>query len=230
MERAGRSRAYWNVQREYWTWLSQRRSHAPHVLNGTGEKPPASSYQPAQGTLNTCGDRPYSWSSVSGLSPRLTTSDMKPPLLLVVLVLVAQASHAATVYRWVDESGVIHITSEKPPASVRAEKLDLPTAKPGSGASAKSGATHTKSPTASPAQVAERAEVLNSLKNRECVLALEELDRRRASEPTSAGVAPSAANRRRNCSTNPTVRSEQRPWRFSCGCRTARPARRRVPS
>ena len=37
--------------------------------------------------------------------------------------------HAATVYRWVDEAGVIHITTEKPPAGVRAERLDLPTAK-----------------------------------------------------------------------------------------------------
>jgi hypothetical protein len=136
---------------------------------------------------------------------------MKPPLVLVALVLVAQAGHAATVYRWVDESGVIHITSEKPPAGVRAEKLELPTAKPASAGSTKSGTTQAKAPAVSPAQVAERAEILNSLKNRECVLALEALDRKTsASEPTSA------AELRRlqqtvdgNCSTNPTVRSEQ---------------------
>ena len=136
---------------------------------------------------------------------------MKLAPLLVAVAFVAHLGHAATVYRWVDESGVIHITSEKPPAGVRAEKLELPTAKPASGASAKSGASQTKSPTASPAQVAERAEVLSSLKNRECVLALEALDRKTsASEPTSA------AELRRlqqtvdgNCSTNPTVRSEQ---------------------
>jgi hypothetical protein len=130
------------------------------------------------------------------------------PLLLSLIVSVG---HAATVYRWVDENGVIHITSAKPPAGVRAEKLDLPTAKPPLGASAQSGATQARAPAVSPALAAERAEVLNSFKNRECVLALEALDRKTsASEPTSgAELRRLQQTVDANCSTNPAVRSEQ---------------------
>ena len=134
--------------------------------------------------------------------------------LLVAVVLVAQASHAATVYRWVDADGVIHITTEKPPAGVKAEKLNLSTAKQSSGSTAaRSGPTPTqaKAATVSPALAAERAEVLDSLKNRECVVALEALDRK-----TSAAEPASAAEIKRlqqtvtaNCSSNPDRRQEQ---------------------
>jgi hypothetical protein len=130
----------------------------------------------------------------------------------LLLSLILSVGHAATVYRWVDEAGVIHITTEKPPAGVRAEKLDLPTAKQNPGSPARSGAPQAKAPAVSPALAAERVEVLDSFKNRECVLALEALDRKTsASEPTSA------AELRRlqqtvdaNCSTNPAVRGSSK--------------------
>jgi Domain of unknown function (DUF4124) len=134
---------------------------------------------------------------------------MKLPLLLAALALMAESSHAATVYRWVDEDGVIHITSEKPPAGVPAEKLELPTAKPGASASARSKSSSAGA--VSPARAAERAEVLDSLKNRECVIALEALDRKTsATEPTSAAELKRLQQTvDANCSTNPAQRLEQ---------------------
>ncbi len=133
-------------------------------------------------------------------------------VLPFVLALTLQVAHASTVYRWVDDSGVIHITTEKPPAGVRAEKIDLPTAPPRSSASsAQARPAETKGTTVSPARAKERAEVLDSLKNRECVVALESLDRK-----TSAIEPTSAAELRRlqqtvdaNCSSIPAQRSEQ---------------------
>jgi Domain of unknown function (DUF4124) len=134
---------------------------------------------------------------------------MKISLLLAALALIAESSHAATVYRWVDADGVIHITSEKPPAGVPAERLELPTAKPGASSSrSKSSPAAT---TVSPARAAERAEVLDSLKNRECVVALEALDRKTsAAEPTSAAeIKRLQQTVDANCSSEPARRLEQ---------------------
>jgi len=131
--------------------------------------------------------------------------------LLVAVVLVAQTSHAATVYRWVDENGVIHITTEKPPAGVKAEKLSLPTSKQTTSTAPRSGASQAKTAVVSPALAAERAEVLDSLKNRECVVALEALDRKTsAAEPTSAAeIKRLQQTVAANCSSNPDRRQEQ---------------------
>ena len=140
---------------------------------------------------------------------------MKPAPLLVAVAFVAFSGHAATVYRWVDQDGVIHITTEKPPVGVKAEKLDLPTAKQsptaGSSSTTRSGSNQTKSSAVSPAVAAERAEVLDSFKNRECVVALEELDRKTtAAEPTSAAeIRRLQQTVDANCSANPEQRQEQ---------------------
>lgn len=120
----------------------------------------------------------------------------------------------AQVYRWVDEDGVTHLSSEKPPAGVKAERIDIPgsgkrsTTKSTGGSAARSGSA---SPPASPAQVAKREDLLGSLRNRECVIALEALERK-----TSGSEATSAAEIRRlqqtaelNCSRNPAQRREQ---------------------
>ena len=136
---------------------------------------------------------------------------MKLAPVLVAVAFVAHAGHAATVYRWVDEAGVIHITTEKPPAGARAERLDLPTAKQEPGSPTSSGGTQAKAAAVSPALAAGRAEVLDSFKNRECVIALEELDRKTsASEPTSAAELKRLQQTvNANCSTNPEQRREQ---------------------
>ncbi len=132
-------------------------------------------------------------------------------LLLTALALTAPVAGAATVYRWVDENGVIHITSAQPPPGVRAERLELPTAKRTDPPPAQASASAAKTAPVSPARAAERAEVLDSLRNRECVVALEALERK-----TSATEPTSAAELRRlqqtvdsNCSSNPAQRREQ---------------------
>jgi hypothetical protein len=134
---------------------------------------------------------------------------MKPLLLVIGLAVVAQLGYAATVYRWVDADGVIHITSEKPPAGVRAEKLELPTAKPGVTSSRSKSSP--AAATVSSERAAERAEVIDSLKNRECVIALEALDRKtRATEPTSAAELKRLQQTvDANCSSDPARRLEQ---------------------
>ena len=122
------------------------------------------------------------------------------------------SSAIAQVYRWVDEEGVTHLSSEKPPAGVKAERIDIPgTKKRSTTTSGRTSSQAGASASASPAQVAERNEVLSSLKNRECVIALEALDRM-----TSGAQPTSAAEIRRvqqtvslNCSPDPARRQEQ---------------------
>jgi hypothetical protein len=133
--------------------------------------------------------------------------------LLAASLLAATPAHAdSTVYKWVDEYGTLHLSTSKPPAGVKYQTLKLPTS---SGSSARpaggSGAGAAKAPGVSPAQAAQRANVLNSLKNRECVIALEALDRlTTGAQPTSA----EEINRLKqtadlNCSKDPTRRREQ---------------------
>lgn len=137
-----------------------------------------------------------------------------PAVLAVFLALIAAPVAQAQVYRWVDEHGVTHLSSDKPPAGVKAERIDIPgtskrtTTKSVGGSATKPGST---SPPASPAQVAQRENLLGSLRNRECVIALEALERK-----TSGSEATSPAEIRRlqqtadlNCSGNPAQRREQ---------------------
>lgn len=49
---------------------------------------------------------------------------MASPLLLALASSVAHAQ----VYRWVDAEGFIYLSSEKPPAGVKAERIQLGTA------------------------------------------------------------------------------------------------------
>jgi hypothetical protein len=127
--------------------------------------------------------------------------------LVAGLTLAAAAvAGTATVYRWTDDSGVIHLSSSKPPAGVRYETLNVPTSSGGG-----SSGSRAQGAAASPAQVAQRSEVLASLRNRECVIALEALDR------ITSGTRPTDAaeiNRLKqtvdaNCSSDPTRRREQ---------------------
>ena len=118
---------------------------------------------------------------------------------------------SAQVYRWVDESGVTHLSSEKPPAGVKAERLDIKTSSRPSSSSNRSTSGGNRPAPASPEQVAGREELLSELKTRECVIALEALDRKTGgTEPTSAGEL----NRLKqtadlNCSRDPARRRQQ---------------------
>jgi hypothetical protein len=129
-------------------------------------------------------------------------------LCVLLSLAVAAPSIAATLYRWHDDKGTIHITSERPPQGVVFEKIEV--ASSAAATSTSSRPTSTSSRT-SAAQVAERAGVLSDLKNRECVFALESLDRKTsAAEPTSAAeIRRLQETVEASCSRDPARRGEQ---------------------
>lgn len=130
----------------------------------------------------------------------------------VLLAVLAAPAAQAQVYRWVDEQGVIHLSSEKPPAGVKAERIDIKMSSSSkSRAGNPSGSSQPAPRPASPEQVAGRAQLLGQLRTRECVIALEALDRK-----TGGAEPSSAAEIRRlkqtadlNCSTDPVRRRQQ---------------------
>jgi hypothetical protein len=137
---------------------------------------------------------------------------------LLVAAGLVPADALAQIYRWVDADGVIHLSSEKPPAGVKAERLDIAgTGKrsaAGSGArptSARPVASSGAARSAAPAQVAQREALLGRLRNRECVIALEALERKTGgSEPTSAAeIRRLKQTAELNCSADPARRREQ---------------------
>ena len=110
-------------------------------------------------------------------------------VLIVGALLCGHATASSTVYKWVDQYGTVHLSTSKPAAGVKYETLNLGSmssqpARPAAGGGSASGRP---TPQASPAQVAQRSEVLSSLQNRECVIALEALERLTSgTKPTSA--------------------------------------------
>lgn len=141
--------------------------------------------------------------------PRSSSRLLAP--LLAALVACAAASSAAaatTIYKWTDADGTVHLSSSKPPAGVKYETRTVASSGSPAPAATRSGSTR---PASSGSHAAERSEVLASLRNRECVLALEQLDRL-----TSGDRATSASEIKRlkqtadaNCSRDPTRRREQ---------------------
>jgi hypothetical protein len=126
----------------------------------------------------------------------------------LVVLLAAPCLEAATVYKWHDDKGILHLSSEKPPAGVAFERMEVASAS----STGKAASTRTNSTApASAAQVADRADVLSGLKNRECVVALESLDRKTsAAEPTSAAeIRRLQETVEANCSRDPSRRREQ---------------------
>jgi hypothetical protein len=132
--------------------------------------------------------------------------------LLTVAVLAAPAHASSTVYKWVDESGTVHLSTSKPPAGVQYQTLNLgSSARSGSKSAAAGGSVGSKTPAASPAQAAQRSDVLASLQNRECVIALEALDRLTSgTRPTDADeITRLKQTADLNCSKDPARRREQ---------------------
>lgn len=132
---------------------------------------------------------------------------------LVLLIAAAHAALAATVYKWVDKDGTVHLSSDKPPAGVKYERLNVASAPSGSAGSSRQGSgAASKSSGASPAQAAQqRSAILSSLSNRECVIALEALDRMTSgAQPTSATeIKRLEQTADRNCSADPGTRQQQ---------------------
>jgi hypothetical protein len=138
----------------------------------------------------------------------------------LLLALAVPAAHAQ-VYRWVDAEGVIHLSSEKPPAGVKAERIQVGSTSRSSASAPSAGSTgaagsapSTSPPRPAPASnvpAAEREALLSRLRTRECVIALEALDRK-----TSGAEPTSAAELRRlkqttelNCSEDPARRRRE---------------------
>jgi hypothetical protein len=134
-------------------------------------------------------------------------------LCLAICLATVAPGAMAQVYRWVDAEGVTHLSSEKPPAGVKAERIDIPgTSKRSSSATNRtSGSAGSTAAPASPAQVAQREELLGSLRTRECVVALEALERKTSgAEPTGAAeIRRLKQTAELNCSQDPVRRREQ---------------------
>jgi hypothetical protein len=142
---------------------------------------------------------------------------MRRALAALVAVLLASPAALGQVYRWVDEDGVIHLSSEKPPRGVQAERIDIKASDSskrsttGSGSRGTSGSSQPAPRPVSPEQAAGREQLLSQLKTRECVIALEALERK-----TSGTEASNATEIRRlkqtadlNCSRDPARRRQQ---------------------
>ena len=134
-----------------------------------------------------------------------------------LLATIATQEANAQVYRWVDAQGVIHLSSEKPPAGVKAERIDIKTSSSSrrttssSGNRSASGSNQPAPRPTSPEQVAGRERLLGQLKTRECVIALEALDRKTGgTEPTSAAeIKRLKQTAELNCSPDPVRRRQQ---------------------
>ena len=136
--------------------------------------------------------------------------------LLVACCLALANPAAAQVYRWVDENGVIHLSSEKPPPGVKAERLDIGGTSKRSNVGAKQGSLSqggkaAATAPASPEVLAGRADLLGRLRTRECVIALEALERKTGgAEPTSATeIKRLKQTAELNCSQDPVRRRQQ---------------------
>ena len=138
----------------------------------------------------------------------------RAPAAALLLALLAGSAAFAQVYRWVDEEGVTHLSSEKPPPGVKAERIDVGSSSKGSssksGTRRPGGAAPATAP-ASPELLAGRAELLGRLRTRECVIALEALERK------TGGTEPTTTTELRrlqqtvdlNCSQDPARRRQQ---------------------
>jgi hypothetical protein len=133
--------------------------------------------------------------------------------LALCLLGTARSAAAASVYKWVDAAGVTHLSSAKPPAGVKFERLSVAStpssARPNSLGKNPGGSTRVAATT--PAQTARRNDTVNTLRTRECVMALESLDRMardgQAVEPAEFTRLQQTADL--NCSKDPAERRQQ---------------------
>jgi hypothetical protein len=155
------------------------------------------------------------------LSAMASACARRPTALLCGLALVlclsgaARNAAAASVYKWVDAAGVTHLSSERPPAGVKFERLSVAStpssARPGGSGKNPSASGGTRVAATTPAQAARRNDTVNTLRTRECVMALETLDRLarngQAVEPAEFTRLQQTADL--NCSKDPAERRQQ---------------------
>ena len=124
------------------------------------------------------------------------------------------AAAANTVYKWVDANGIVHLSSDKPPSGVKYERLAWSQSRNSSGGrspAAGSASAGNRMLAASAEQVASRNAVVSELQNRECVVALEAIDRlaRGGQAVDEADFKRLQQTADRNCSKDPERRREQ---------------------
>ena len=143
---------------------------------------------------------------------------MATTVVAACLLCVASGASASSVYKWVDASGITHLSSAKPPAGTKYERVVLASTGTATSTSSRrasystaSAATGTRTTAASAEQVSRRNEMVTSLRNRECVVALESIDRLakggQAVDPAEFSRLQQTADQ--NCSSDPVVRREQ---------------------
>lgn len=132
----------------------------------------------------------------------------------VGLLLGGATAYASTsVYKWTDAAGITHLSSDKPPVGTTYERVTLATTKPASKRSASAGSSPTRvaSAATTPEQASRRNEMVTSLQNRECVVALEAIDRvgkgGQAVDPAEFRRLQQTADQ--NCSKDPVQRGQQ---------------------
>ena len=139
---------------------------------------------------------------------------------LAVMCLVGVGQHgtamaSSSVYRWVDADGITHLSSTKPAAGMPYERVTLASTSKSSASRAvtaggSAGSTRVAA-SVSPEQAARRDEMVTSLRTRECVVALEAIDRMGkggvAVDPTEFRRLQQTADR--NCSKDSVTRGKQ---------------------
>lgn len=139
-------------------------------------------------------------------------------VLACVLAGAAPAMAASAIYKWIDADGITHLSSDRPPAGVKFERMVVgasgsksssSSSRPGTASATKG--SNVRLASASPEQVARRNAVISELQNRECVVALEAVDRMGRSgkpvEPTEFRRLQQTADL--NCSRDPATRRQQ---------------------
>jgi Domain of unknown function (DUF4124) len=148
---------------------------------------------------------------MSILDPRRRATGIATTVVAACLLGVAAGAAASSVYKWVDAAGVTHLSSDKPPAGIKYERVVLASTQRSSASRAPTHPAGVRVATASPEQAARRSEMIDSLRNRECVVALESIDRLarggQAVEPAEFSRLQQTADQ--NCSKDPHLRRQQ---------------------
>ena len=130
-------------------------------------------------------------------------------------------AHAgAAVYKWVDDQGVTHLSSERPPSGIKYERMAVGTGAAPRSASGRTGSRGTNGgahpgnvriAAVSQEQLSRRTAAISELQNRECVVALEAIDRiahgRTPVEPAEFRRLQQTADA--TCSQDPSTRRQQ---------------------
>lgn len=136
--------------------------------------------------------------------------------MLACVLAWAPAWSASAVYKWIDDDGVTHLSSERPPPGIQYERVAVAALGGAQASSKRGGGTavakgNVRLAAVSPEQVARRNAAISELQNRECVVALESMDRLARSgrpvEPTEFRRLQQTADL--NCSKEPAARRQQ---------------------